>query len=194
MATPRWGPGVPAGQFGCSGNDVNLVLDDEGTAGSIDANCTTGANPAQAYTANGSYRPDAPLTVFDGLTSAGAWTLTITDGAAGDTGTLNAWALIIARIVAEDGGASVASSRMVVAPNPLAGQGQIDLTVGTTQDVRVALFDALGREVRVLLDRSLAAGQQAYVGFSTAGLPAGVYVVRAVGTDVNLTQRVTVVR
>ena len=40
------------------------------------------------------------------------------------------------------------------------------------------LVDALGREVRVLLDRSLAAGQQAYVGFTTAGLPAGVYVAR----------------
>ena len=70
----------------------------------------------------------------------------------------------------------------------------MSLTVATSQDVRVALYDALGREVRVLLERTMAAGQQAHLGFTTRDLPAGVYVVRATGSDLSLTQQVTVVR
>ena len=77
-------------------------------------------------------------------------------------------------------------SLLSVGPNPMAASGRVSPTVGTSQDVRVALFDALGREVRVLLDAPLAAGQQAYIGFLTAGLPPGVYVVRATSADVNL--------
>ena len=85
-------------------------------------------------------------------------------------------------------------SRLTVSPNPMTTQSQVSLTVATSQDVRVVLYDALGREVRVLLERSLVAGQQAHVAFRTADLPAGVYVVRATGTDVSLTERVMVVR
>ena len=85
-------------------------------------------------------------------------------------------------------------SRLTVSPNPATTQGQLALTVAASQDVRVALYDALGREVRVLLERSLVAGQQAHIGFRTDDLPAGVYVVRATGSDVALTERIAVVR
>ena len=180
--------------LGCGANNMVVVVDDTGGAGSLETACTGVATGAEAYTSGGRYAPNSPLSVFNGSSAAGTYTLFISDNAGQDTGTLNAWALVVQGGVASDGGAGAAASRLVVAPNPLAGQGQIDLTVGTAQDVRVVLFDALGREVRVLLDRPMAAGQQAYIGFTTAGLPAGVYVVRASGTDVNLTQRVTVVR
>ena len=172
-----------------------LTFDDEGTDGAVETTCLGTVATDNAYVVDGRYTPDSPLSVFNTTPSAGSYTLTISDLATPDVGTLNAWALLItAGTVAGEGSATAAASRMVVAPNPLAGQGQIDLTVATAQDVRVVLFDALGREVQVLLDRAMAAGQQAYIGFTTANLPAGVYVVRASGTDVSLTQRVTVVR
>ena len=95
---------------------------------------------------------------------------------------------------AGEDGADALGSRLSVAPNPLVTAGTVSLTAGTAQDVRVALVDALGREVRVLLSRPMAAGQQAAVAVSTAGLPAGVYVVRATGAAMDLTRRVTVVR
>jgi subtilisin-like proprotein convertase family protein len=41
----------------------------------------------------GSFRPEAPLSAFDGAASAGTWTLTVSDLAAADTGTLNSWGL-----------------------------------------------------------------------------------------------------
>ena len=41
----------------------------------------------------GAYRPDEPLSAFNGHASAGTWKLHLADLAAGDTGTLQAWSL-----------------------------------------------------------------------------------------------------
>jgi len=46
-----------------------------------------------AGTLTGPYVPDEPLAAFAGADRAGAWTLRLTDGANGDTGTLNGWGL-----------------------------------------------------------------------------------------------------
>ena len=43
----------------------------------------------------GIFRPETPLAVFNGTNVRGFWTLTITDQAAGNTGRLNAWSLIV---------------------------------------------------------------------------------------------------
>ncbi len=346
-------PGVPTTTFGCSGDNMDIVVDDEGTAGAMETGCV---NATPAYTADGRYTPDSPLSVFDATPMAGTYVLTVSDNAAGDTGTLDSWALLISpdggggpspismvtvrqpdaplpsaggdariafrftnltpeaiatttwaeieipggglitipgdlsrlmmprplslapsgspednrrwgirfvllaaapageyrytRYAGTQGGAVLASETVTfvktaptfgdaraatfgtpdadeavvsigadgamtvlqmgapealattaaatttlrVSPNPMTTQGQAVLSVATTQAVRVALYDALGREVRVLLDRSLTAGQEAHIGFRTNDLPAGVYVVRATGTDVSLTERITVVR
>ena len=95
---------------------------------------------------------------------------------------------------ASEEGADAFGSRLGVGPNPMAASGRVSLTVGASQDVRVALFDALGREVRVLLSQPVAAGQRLDVPVTTAGLRSGLYVVRATGATVDLTRRVTVVR
>jgi subtilisin-like proprotein convertase family protein len=68
-----------------SGNDnlPNITFDDE-AAQSIDSAPTP-------YT--GSYRPEQPLSAFDGQDFNGVWTLTVTDSAGGDTGTIQLFAL-----------------------------------------------------------------------------------------------------
>jgi len=68
----------------------------------------------------------------------------------------------------------------------------LTLAVATAQHVHAVLYDAPGRESPVLYEGALAANQQAYVSFSTGGLPAGTYVVRASGEDVSAIQRVVV--
>jgi subtilisin-like proprotein convertase family protein len=69
---------------GSSGdNFTNTVLDDE-AATAISA----GAAPF-----TGSFRPEAPLTAFDGRSSNGTWKLHVVDLVAIDTGTINAWGL-----------------------------------------------------------------------------------------------------
>lgn len=184
----------PTASASCSSNNMVVVVADGGAAGSLETACTGIADASEAYTSGGLYAPNTPLSVFNNTPRAGSYVLTLSDNAGLDTGTLNSWALVILGATAGEGTAGASASRLSVSPNPVAGQGQVNLTVGSAQDVRVALFDALGREVSVLLDRSMAVGEEAYIGFTTAGLPSGVYVVRATGTDVNLTQRVTVVR
>lgn len=66
-------------------------------------------------------------------------------------------------------------------PNPsLSGSGRISLHLTSAADTRVVLYDALGREVAVLLDRPIGTGGRIEVPLPS-WLPAGVYVVRASG-------------
>jgi hypothetical protein len=79
-------------------------------------------------------------------------------------------------------------------PNPARSAGvtvQVDLP--EAGDVRLAVYDALGREVAVALDGPQAAGRHA-VSLDTARLPAGVYVVRLQAGATVAVQRLTVVR
>jgi hypothetical protein len=148
-------PGVPATTFGCSGDNINIVMDDEGTDGSVDGSCTS-ATPAYPVP-DGHYTPDNPLSAFDGINVPGSWVLHVSDNAGGDTGT-------------------------------------VELTVPTSQDVRVAVYDMLGREVMVLFEGSLDASQRALVSVAAGRLNAGSYVVRATGESFEMIQRVTVAR
>lgn len=79
-----------------------------------------------------------------------------------------------------------------VFPNPSAGRATVAFAVAAAQRVRVSVYDALGREVAVLVDGARGVGAHA-VSFG-AGLGGGVYVVRlSVGGEV-ASGRVTLVR
>ncbi|MCC6701720.1 MAG: proprotein convertase P-domain-containing protein [Fluviicola sp.] len=70
----------------CAGeNDFNLNLDDEATPGALPCPPVGG----------GSYQPSSVLSAFDGEAMNGTWTLTITDNANQDGGSLTGWALDI---------------------------------------------------------------------------------------------------
>lgn len=85
-------PGVPTSTFGCSGDNLPGVhADDEGADGSFEDACLS-ATPA--FTPDGHYTPNNPLSVFDGESLEGTWTLNVSDNAGGDTGTLNQWCLV----------------------------------------------------------------------------------------------------
>lgn len=81
-----------------------------------------------------------------------------------------------------------------VHPNPALSSATVTLTLRRAEaKVMVETFDILGRRVAVLHEGTLAAGEHRFA-LDTSGLPAGLYVVRAIGKDHTLTQRVTVVR
>ncbi|MGC2063196.1 MAG: PA domain-containing protein [Thermodesulfovibrionales bacterium] len=82
-------PGVPATAFGCGGDNISALLDDE--AGSpVESQCA--ATPPAI---SGAFTPNSPLSVFDNENAAGTWTLNAWDAATGDTGQLTGWNLII---------------------------------------------------------------------------------------------------
>jgi hypothetical protein len=78
-------------------------------------------------------------------------------------------------------------------PNPFADQTTLTFEVPVAREVRVAVYDVLGREVAVLAEGIQPAGEHE-VTFDAAPLPSGMYFVRLTAGDQVLTQRVTVVR
>ena len=95
-------------------------------------------------------------------------------------------------IVAGEERAQVETGLSAVAPNPATETAAFTLRSGSTEAVTVAVYDALGRRVALLHDGPVGADQAFTVDVSR--LPAGVYVVRASGSAVQLTRRFTVVR
>ncbi len=68
------------GPFGCADNNLDVVLDDEAGAGSIENQC--------AGNLTGTFTPDpGSLAGFLGGDAAGTWTLNVVDNAGGDLGT-----------------------------------------------------------------------------------------------------------
>jgi hypothetical protein len=188
-------PGFTGTGFGCSGDNPNVVADDEGTDGALETSCVSAANPGYPVP-DGHYTPNNPLSAFDGMDVEGTWTLNVNDQAGGDTGTLDAWALIITEDVGTAGpGAPVDSEiGLRVHPNPMVASGTVEVTVPVDQSVRVAVYDMLGREVMVLIDRTLAASQRAFMSVDAGRLTPGAYVIRAVGETFQTSQRVTITR
>ncbi len=76
-------------------------------------------------------------------------------------------------------------------PNPVVGRADIPFSLESAQHVRVALYDALGREVAVAADRAFGAGDQS-VSVNVRGLPNGIYFYR-VSTEVQTLTRKMVV-
>ncbi|HUN82707.1 MAG TPA: proprotein convertase P-domain-containing protein [Phycisphaerae bacterium] len=83
------------GSGGCSSNNYHVTLDDAGSGGSIQALCGADTN-SPTPTSPPSYTPNQPLSTFDNASVNGTWTLTVSDNASIDTGTLNSWTLRIA--------------------------------------------------------------------------------------------------
>jgi subtilisin-like proprotein convertase family protein len=71
---------------GCGHNNLAITLDDFGT-GAIESQCTANLSSPPSYT------PNAGLAAFAGMSPSGDWTLTVSDNAAIDTGTLVSWGL-----------------------------------------------------------------------------------------------------
>ncbi len=78
-------------------------------------------------------------------------------------------------------------------PNPFSTRTTLAFALPEARDVRLTVFDALGREVAVVLAERKEAGHHT-VSFDGADLPSGVYVVRLTAGDTVQTQRLALVR
>jgi len=90
-------PEHPTGEPACTGDNIDVTLDDEALFLDIQTDCNEDTDnpdaPLEAYTAKEIYQPNSPLNIFDGEGISATWVLTITDYFEGDTGTLNQWCI-----------------------------------------------------------------------------------------------------
>jgi choice-of-anchor B domain-containing protein len=78
-------------------------------------------------------------------------------------------------------------------PNPARGAAALRFSLGAPADVRLAVLDAMGREVAVLVDGPLPAGAHE-ASLRAGSLPAGVYLARLEADGRAVTRRVTLLR
>ena len=97
------------------------------------------------------------------------------------------------RATPNEGGPLAEALALSVGPNPARGDATVRFTLDRAQDVRVALYDVLGREVAVVADGAFGAGEQT-AAVPTAGLPAGVYVLRLQAEGAQTSVQISVVR
>ena len=88
-------PGVPASTYGCSNDNLDVRVNDEGSDGSVENACSA-TPPAIAGNRTGGATVGDPnvLTAFDGLSIQETWTLNASDAVSQDSGTLLSWCLV----------------------------------------------------------------------------------------------------
>jgi hypothetical protein len=79
-------------------------------------------------------------------------------------------------------------------PNPVRNETTATLSTQNTTTVTVALYDALGRRVRILHDGRVTKAESRSVEVSTKGLSSGLYFIRATDGARSVTHKLTVVR
>ena len=128
----------------------------------------------------GSYRPSNPLVSFNGNPgSAGRyWKLLITDSASGDTGILSKWCLVITMTCPTGGIQTVEIPNYYSLsqnyPNPFNPVTSIKFSVPRSENVKLVVYDLLGKEAAVLVNENKNPGIYE-VSFDASGFASGVY-------------------
>jgi len=122
--------------------------------------------------------PEAPFGNFGGTNTQGNWILEITDGQNGDTGILVGWGLRVNRgINVVDPVSGNVPERFHLYqnyPNPFNPVTTIRFDLAKNSDVKIRIYDILGREVRTLVNEFKNAG--AYeVKFDASNIASGTY-------------------
>jgi subtilisin-like proprotein convertase family protein len=151
----------------------------------------------------GEFRPESPLSGFNFSTPPGGnWILSIRDTAADDTGVLRSWCLT----VTYDCGDPVNNLNTEVPskfsleqnyPNPFNPVTKIKfgipVTSGLSNDVKLIIYDALGKEVVVLVNEKLMPGNYE-TSWNASSYPSGVYYYKLVSGGYSEVKKMVLVK
>ncbi len=175
-------------QVGGSGdNFINTVLND------------SAATPIASGTApfTGSFRPSNPLTPFNGAFVSGWWRLSIFDGVGGDTGFLRRWCLVISYTGCTGGIQTIEIPNYYSLsqnyPNPFNPSTSIKFTMPKGDNVKLVIFDILGREVKTLVNEFRNQGVYE-VNFDASSLSSGAYFYRLEAGEFTDTKKMLLVK
>ncbi|MGL2965189.1 zinc-dependent metalloprotease [Flavobacterium sp. XGLA_31] len=160
-----------------SGIDMTFA-DGTGTITSACASPTVGTHQAsQASTA---------LAGYNNKTSAGNWTLTVTDNSATNTGTLVSWGL--------DFGCTLANSEFEISnvsvyPNPNRGNFNIQFDNPAASEIKVVVYDMRGRKI---FENNYANQATFNENIQLENAQAGVYLVNVIDGSKKVTKKIVV--
>jgi hypothetical protein len=153
---------------GSGDNFIGTVLNDSATA----------ELPSGVAPFTGSYKPFEALSIFNGWHSSGYFRLSISDTAGGDTGLLKRWCLIVSFTIFDGGIQTIEIPNYYFLgqnyPNPFNPATVIKFGVPQSGDVKLVIYDILGREVSTLVNEHKHPGTYEE-NFDASHLSSGVY-------------------
>jgi hypothetical protein len=162
---------------------TDALITNRGSSGDNFIGCTlndSASTPISSGTPpfTGSFRPESPLSVFNNLSTNGAWILVASDNAAGDTGLLKAWCVQLTFYTLVGGIQTVEIpnyySLQQNYPNPFNPVTNIKYTLPKSGDVKLVVYDMLGRVVQTLVNGKKEAGVY-NLEFDAINLASGIY-------------------
>ena len=172
---------------GSGDNFINTILDD-----SASIPLASGIAPF-----TGTYRPSNPLLPFNGVITDGAWKIAMTDTATGDTGVLTGWCLILTFTCPTGGIQTVEIPNTYRLyhnyPNPFNPVTKIRYGLPKNGNVKLTVYDELGKEVKVLVDGYQQANTYEAV-FDATSLPSGVYYYKLEAEGFSDTKKMVIVK
>jgi len=178
---------------GSGDNFINTVINDSGA-------CRIGSTGCNTAPFTGTFAPSVgdSLVRFNGLTPSGAWILGITDTAAGDTGFLRAWCVVVSYSCPTGGIKQVEIPNYYSLsqnyPNPFNPTTTIKFGLPKAGNVKLVVFDILGREVATLINNEFRDVGTYTVNFDASALSSGVYFYRLESGDFSQTKKMLLVK
>ncbi|MBN8584674.1 MAG: T9SS type A sorting domain-containing protein [Ignavibacteria bacterium] len=182
----------------------SLIIDNVGSSGDNfigtvlnDSASTPIASGTAPFT--GQFRPSNPLAPFNfgAGQGDGYWRLSISDTANGDTGSLRRWCLVISYNCPVGGIQTVEIPNYYSLsqnyPNPFNPSTSIKFTMPQGDNVKLVIFDILGREVKTLVNEFRNSGTYE-VNFDASLLASGVYFYRLEAGEFTDTKRMLLVK
>jgi hypothetical protein len=148
-------------------NYINTTFDDEALIP-----ITQGTPPF-----TGSFSPEYPLSTYDNLPMEGDWILRIFNSSQTITGQLASWCLdfdYYVPIGIVNNQIPTKSSLSQNYPNPFNSSTRINFSLVKKSHVRIAVYDILGREVRVLINELVNNGEHS-LSFNANNFASGMY-------------------
>ncbi len=147
----------------------------------------------------GSFKPSNPLTAFNGNPGINGryWKLLITDTVTGDTGFLKSWCLVITYV----GPVGIIQTLEIPNyyslsqnyPNPFNPVTTIKFTLPQSENVKLVLFDILGREVKTLVNEFRNQGVYEF-SFDASTLSSGAYFYRLDAGEFTATKKMLIIK
>jgi len=134
--------------------------------------------------------PAEALAAFNGESSLGDWTLSISDNAAIDTGSLTSWSVELCESVEVASVSDTSFENLALWPNPASSELNISFNSTDLSDTHISIYDVLGREVlhKRFITESVLFNQQLAIDHLTSGT----YIVTIARQNAKTSKRVVI--